>query len=425
MADDLIDLGRLRDRFDTVGPRPSADNEPPREVWYEVVQVDSLYRAEHPGCEEQINETARDVDWPPALVFENAPPTLAQMPDELFMREFLQVDVSNDAHVIEFVGRWGPLLAPEPLHDPGIVTLVPAAWQGYSREVNEGIYSAWELEEDLVNNELKELTENTPNLLEAIEQRREDRAARSAARARQASSRAASNLLEVVLDDQWRAIGRHRLELQRDERMNVTVDEGEARSWTPSEDPSHPVSLRGFALEHQRFVIALYQAVIESWLSLAAEFDLTLETLAAPLSEELRMPWTSRELSTPETLFELLSTIQAVVTETTSIVGIRIELTHPELEARGGAFGRPVPRIATALCLQLLGWLADGVPARRCANEPCGSWFTRQRGRAAAGQYRTSGVMYCSSSCARAQAQREYRRRRRGQHQDKAPGDPS
>lgn len=70
-----------------------------------------------------------------------------------------------------------------------------------------------------------------------------------------------------------------------------------------------------------------------------------------------------------------------------------------------------IPDLFSGLCLQLFNLVVENLPVHSCANETCGRRFVRQRGGAEAGQYRTIGVRFCSPSCARAQAQREYRRR--------------
>jgi hypothetical protein len=64
------------------------------------------------------------------------------------------------------------------------------------------------------------------------------------------------------------------------------------------------------------------------------------------------------------------------------------------------------------LCLELFNHIVDNSHYRLCHNKTCGRLFVLQEGRAAHGQHRTRGVKYCSADCARAQAQREYRRRK-------------
>lgn len=86
--------------------------------------------------------------------------------------------------------------------------------------------------------------------------------------------------------------------------------------------------------------------------------------------------------------------------------------------ARGGA---PVVEpwravgLFTGLVAQVFNVVAEGERIRRCQNATCEQKFARQHGRARKGVSRTTGVLYCSHSCAKAQAQREYRRRQRQQ----------
>jgi hypothetical protein len=69
------------------------------------------------------------------------------------------------------------------------------------------------------------------------------------------------------------------------------------------------------------------------------------------------------------------------------------------------------PPLYATLCLELFNHIIENAAYRVCANEPCQRMFVRQSGRAQHGQHRTRGVRFCSSTCARAQSQRDYRRR--------------
>lgn len=101
--------------------------------------------------------------------------------------------------------------------------------------------------------------------------------------------------------------------------------------------------------------------------------------------------------------------------------GIRSGLTpfHPELRI---ATSDDDPRWETTYggglgyycicCLELYNHIVAEAALIACSNERCARLFVHQEGRAKHGQHRSIGVKYCSPECARAQAQRVYRRRK-------------
>jgi hypothetical protein len=70
-------------------------------------------------------------------------------------------------------------------------------------------------------------------------------------------------------------------------------------------------------------------------------------------------------------------------------------------------------RLYHICCLELYNHIVENATYHARQNETCGRTFVRQQGRAVHGQNRLRGVKYCSAHCARAQAQRQLRRRKR------------
>jgi len=81
----------------------------------------------------------------------------------------------------------------------------------------------------------------------------------------------------------------------------------------------------------------------------------------------------------------------------------------------------------TAMVVEVFNDVSTGSVWRRCANETCPNGpralFARQLGAAKkTGRVRTTGVIYCSRTCAKAQVERVRRRKiaqkRKGEHRD-------
>jgi hypothetical protein len=64
------------------------------------------------------------------------------------------------------------------------------------------------------------------------------------------------------------------------------------------------------------------------------------------------------------------------------------------------------------LALELFNHIVENAEYHICANERCRRTFVHQEGRSKKQQRRSRGVLYCTAQCARATAQREYRRKR-------------
>ncbi len=97
------------------------------------------------------------------------------------------------------------------------------------------------------------------------------------------------------------------------------------------------------------------------------------------------------------------------------LAAFTVHVRAEPLVPAAGRLTQPTPNLYNACCLQLANYLAGDTPVLRCANVRCGAPFTRHRGRAEHPEYaqhRSRGVRYCSHLCAKAQSERDRRRRR-------------
>jgi hypothetical protein len=81
-------------------------------------------------------------------------------------------------------------------------------------------------------------------------------------------------------------------------------------------------------------------------------------------------------------------------------------------------FGLPEVGLYSAACRQVFNLAVEQPTARRCESATCGRVFVHQLGGAKHRQHRSTGLRFCTPECARAEASRQYRRRKRAKEQE-------
>jgi hypothetical protein len=137
--------------------------------------------------------------------------------------------------------------------------------------------------------------------------------------------------------------------------------------------------------------------LITAWKIVSKQLDLSAASWEALLPQDV--PTDENEAA------EFLATL---VTPALKPFHPRLEVGPPEPAGRYGKW-----TLYSLCCLELFTHIAEGAVYRHCANSRCQRLFVRQHGRAKYGQHRSTGVLYCSTSCAKSQAQRNWRERKR------------
>lgn len=205
-----------------------------------------------------------------------------------------------------------------------------------------------------------------------------------------------------------------------DQAMPSPWDDTWARDPERKRKWARRLGIRNVEMVHSVARVAIYQDVLHNmvlqWRYFVGEIEGSDLVRDGRPAHGLIMGFTDDELLAleyPRAGFELVNQLNRAL----ALFHVRLELyLSPHVP-----LGTPLPNVYQAACLQLANHIAEHASYHTCSNETCGRLFVRQRGGSKIaqkrgpdqGQYHTSGVLYCTPQCARAQAARMVRRRKR------------
>ncbi|MHB1324822.1 MAG: hypothetical protein ACYC0L_01220 [Thermoleophilia bacterium] len=150
---------------------------------------------------------------------------------------------------------------------------------------------------------------------------------------------------------------------------------------------------------------AILRDIVRIWLMLSGQTD--LQTIVDSWENQVRQP--------PSSENNAALYLEGFINAGLQPFHANLKISFPTDDAPGSTsiapYSPPVLSAYSAACLQLANDISENTRYRVCANESCNRLFSKQRGRSEYGHFRTKSIKYCSATCARAQAQRQLRRR--------------